>query len=389
MRIIHAPHTSGRIILSLIFFNLSLAGCGGGGGAASNLLGTNGQAGNNTYTIVDIGAMPGDTSSEANAINSVDQVVGTSYASATISSYHAFIWSSTTGMKKLGTLSGDTNSRALGINDLGQVVGISEGTLYTAFVWSSANGMQGIGGFTSGDYSSAFGIDASGSVAGNSFTLSSGQAFRWTQRDGLQTLWMLSGDINSTALGCSPSGFIAGYSRDTTSSHACIWASSGGAKSLGKLSGNTDSEALAVNNAGQVIGNSYTSVPGSSLETYKSYRAFLWSQNGGMISLGILPGDTSSFAAAINLQGLVVGTSENLAGSSPTTPRAFLWTSSTGIVDLNTRIPSNTGWILTGATGINDSGKIVGNGTLNGVQHAFLLIPAGRAAPIQVSHGPR
>jgi uncharacterized protein (TIGR03437 family) len=43
--------------------------------------------------------------------------------------------------------------------------------------------------------------------------------------------------------------------------------------------------------------------------------------------------------------------------------------------DLNTLIPADTGWILSLASGINDSGQIVGNGAINGVSHAFLLTP--------------
>jgi hypothetical protein len=44
--------------------------------------------------------------------------------------------------------------------------------------------------------------------------------------------------------------------------------------------------------------------------------------------------------------------------------------------DLNTLlVASVTGWVLNGATGINDSGQITGYGDYNGLQRAFLLTP--------------
>jgi hypothetical protein len=46
------------------------------------------------------------------------------------------------------------------------------------------------------------------------------------------------------------------------------------------------------------------------------------------------------------------------------------------MTDLNTLIPADSGWILLSASHINDMGQIAGNGFLNGVLHAFLLIPS-------------
>jgi hypothetical protein len=44
-------------------------------------------------------------------------------------------------------------------------------------------------------------------------------------------------------------------------------------------------------------------------------------------------------------------------------------------VDLNTLITPGSGWELTIARGINDSGQIAGYGILHHDQHAFLLTP--------------
>ena len=43
--------------------------------------------------------------------------------------------------------------------------------------------------------------------------------------------------------------------------------------------------------------------------------------------------------------------------------------------DLNDLIPSGSGWVLTEAEGINEAGRIVGVGWLNGQQRGFLLTP--------------
>jgi probable HAF family extracellular repeat protein len=73
------------------------------------------------------------------------------------------------------------------------------------------------------------------------------------------------------------------------------------------------------------------------------------------------------------LQGHVVGYSH----ISPTlgTFHAFLYTSESGMVDLNTLIDPQSGWSLSRAADINDAGIITGNGIVAGENHAFLLIP--------------
>lgn len=98
-----------------------------------------------------------------------------------------------------------------------------------------------------------------------------------------------------------------------------------------------------------------------------------------MISLGTLPTGNSSEGFAINADGVIVGGSnifvQNPPGESPPgtyVSHGFLCTNGQ-MQDLNDLIPANTGWVLGEATGINDKGEIVGNGTINGNQHAYLL----------------
>ena len=78
--------------------------------------------------------------------------------------------------------------------------------------------------------------------------------------------------------------------------------------------------------------------------------------------LGVLPGQTSSIAWAINARGDVVGWS----GSAPT--RAFLYRDGLGMVEL----PGLPGQTYTLARGINDAGLAVGSGWGSGLaQHAL------------------
>lgn len=76
---------------------------------------------------------------------------------------------------------------------------------------------------------------------------------------------------------------------------------------LGTLGGAAFSAAAGINPAGQVVGTSFdfTNVVGE-------YHAFLWAK-GLMIELGTL-GGTSSLAQDINSSGVVVGTSQTVAG---------------------------------------------------------------------------
>jgi hypothetical protein len=53
---------------------------------------------------------------------------------------------------------------------------------------------------------------------------------------------------------------------------------------------------------------------------------------------------------------------------------SYSWENGT-IIDLNSLLPSGSGWLIYGALGINDAGQIVGNGITNGQERACLLSP--------------
>jgi probable HAF family extracellular repeat protein len=291
------------------------------------------------YKVTDLGTLPGNNFSAATAINSFGQVVG--YGG------HAFLWSKEHGMRDLGTLFSGGPSWAAAINDRGHVTGGSwvDTADNGAFLWTPAGGMQEI--VPIGDGQGGMGINDFGEVAGWTM-VEPPEAFVWTRSGGEVNLDTLLGWPEGGASGINDFGQVVGFFVLLDgSTHAFRWSEKLGVEDLGPGYAN------AINLAGDVVGS--TALDG---------HAFLWTKRGGMQDLGTLSGDSASSAAAINFFGLVVGTSGT---------RAFFWSQWTGMLDLNTLIPRNSGWTLSNATGINIVGQIVGDGIINGQNHAFLL----------------
>lgn len=94
----------------------------------------------------------------------------------------------------------------------------------------------------------------------------------------------------------------------------------------------------------------------------------------GCRDLGLFPGSFLTVPPCcnvINNHGLMTGFAIGANG-----PVAFLWKNGT-YTDLNTLISNDSGWYLTNAASINDSGQITGYGvrTDTGEVHAFLATP--------------
>jgi probable HAF family extracellular repeat protein len=351
------------------------------------------------------------------SINSWAQVVGNYNG-------QAYIWTKWDGMHGLGTLSGGTFSRAAAINDLGVVAGTADGQgtvtdptnpslnqncsdLTQPFIWTQQYGMRGLGsvvGKGEGIYDPGIcflsfygaGINARGQVIG--YTPEYGVwyqfGFLWTSVGGMSEFggsWppTFANDISNT-------GEIVGQNGDIHTAfigHATSW-KNGVATDLGTLGAGADSfgsAANGVNDLGFVVGWATVGpIPPFPIEPTASaspVHAILWTPSGRMSDLGTLPGDASSVALKINIFGLVIGSSGNTDcceyGNSPfeVTGRPFIWSERTGMRDLNTLIPQNSGWVLNSVTDINIWGQIVGSGTRNGQPHGYLLTPIN---PFQV-----
>lgn len=120
-------------------------------------------------------------------------------------------------------------------------------------------------------------------------------------------------------------------------------------------------EAFGLNDIGQIVGYSNDGILGA----FGFGSPVLW-DGGTKVSLGNLIGE----ALDINKYGQIVGwgLAENYEW------RALLW-DNLQLIDLNTRIPADSGWILTEARAINDSGMILCEGQYNGTPNFCVLTP--------------
>jgi len=281
----------------------------------------------------------------------------------------AFRWTASGGMQDLGDLGGG-ESWAQGVSaDGAVVVGWSyslAAEYYRAFRWTASGGMQDLGTLPGSVYSLALGVSADGSVvvgwAENA--AQHPRAFRWTASGGMQGLGTLGGD-ESEARGVSADGsVVVGGALDADWQWLAFrWTASGGMQDLGALRGGY-SYAYGVSADGSVVVGQFAS---------GWYRAFRW-QNGVMQDLGTL-GGRYSWAYGVSADGaVVVGEAHNALGQS----RAFRWTASGGMENLNTTYASllTNGSQLSVARAISPDGRyIVGWGTspATGQYEAFLL----------------
>jgi probable HAF family extracellular repeat protein len=293
-------------------------------------------------------------------MNDMGQIVGASQTSN--GNTQAFLWQGG-AMTDIGTLGGYENSRARDINNLGQVVGYEivdefDGNFIPgdSFLWSNNTittlYSRGFWANSINDTEQIAAFCTSILIPENLYNLAC------LGQDGQLTTLHPDG-ISSAAYDINNLGqVVGGVGLGTSNNQGFLWQDST-AIELGTLGG-SNSDAYAINDVGQVVGKSQT--------TTGDFHAFFW--DGAMQDLGTLDGYTTSIAYGINNKGRVVGTATTSSGSS----HAFVRLNN-GIRDLNNLIRANSGWELIEARDINNNGRIVGYGTVNGENHAFVLTP--------------
>jgi chitinase len=226
------------------------------------------------------------------------------------------------GITDLGTLPGTSKSVAYALNNLGQAVGVSSNPtadIATLFSNGAITNLNTLGA----DVSVATSIGGSGQVVGYNF-------------------------------------FGAG---------AFLY-SNGKMVSLGVPPGATSSYANAINGTGQIAGVIYLASGPSHAALYS---------NGVWTDLGAFPGAAGTSATGINTANQIVGTAvfpvKSYHPFRPGKHVGFIYRNGV-LVDLNALIPANSGFTITDAAGINDSGQILCTATNTAASaHAVLLNP--------------
>jgi probable HAF family extracellular repeat protein len=358
-----------------------------------------------TYTITDLGELPGGTYSEADSVRS-DGLLG-GIASPADGTQHAVLWYN----GQMADISlpglGGKNSGVFGINQKGQVLIAAEtatpdpnnenfcayGTGLTCLgaVWQ--NGVTTLLPTLGGPNATVGGINNRGEIAGlaeNSTKdkncalempisatgpqLLDFEAVIWGPNPGqIRQLNPLPGDTVGEALAINDNGQAVGASGTCANTvpppiafgaHAVLWDTDGSVTDLGNLGAEVSNIGLSINNQGQVVGV-------SSATDQSPPHAFLWTKATGMQDLGTLPGDILSVANSINDRGEVVGESDDPNGNA----RAYLRQNGV-MMDLNALIPAGSPLFLLCGLSINSSGQIAGFGmTSAGDVHAYLATP--------------
>ena len=292
-----------------------------------------------------------------------------------------------------------------GINASGQVSGyVVTATGTHAVRYTPGTGWEFLRGLDV-RFSVANGINASGDVTGY-YTTAGGltHAYRYRDGSGVEDIAPISGNF-SQGFGINDDGVIVGVSSDVSGIAGFMAAPGTPATALPTLGGGFDFP-CGINNAGQIAGSGFTS---DGIQ-----RAFRLEPGASVLTpISSFIGDAGNSAAcAIDRNGLVGGQADGAAGTMHAfrtgatllnltevfgtssgatesvtegvsvgmfnTPaggpsHAFVHTDAKGSIDLNTVLDNGTGWVLNDAKGVNASGKIVGEGTLNGARAVFLL----------------
>lgn len=239
-----------------------------------------------------------------------------------------------------------------------------------ATIWQNGVPLD-LGFLPGGQRSGATGVNGDGSTVVGWSEGGGGQnrAFRWTASGGMENLGTL-GDRSSGAVAISADGTKIGGNTHNgvfTTSRPFRWTAIGGMQDLGLLQGGSFASAFRMSADGSAITGfaDFHEVGGS-----REYGIFRWSESLGMEFLGALglpfAERTETQPNAISASGEVIVGSALDAESGPGgfgRYAAVYWTRATGLVDLNTYLPTLGldlgGYTLRSADAISADGSII------------------------------
>jgi probable HAF family extracellular repeat protein len=318
-----------------------------------------------SYSLTDLGVLPGATESTAGAINDLGQVAGTSGEFA-----FRYIKDGKVQMENVAERSMKGAHRGFGINSSGLVIGDSTfGTSHSHAAMFN-NGMPtDLGTLRGWPYSRANGINNQSWVVGftsANFDQADGKAFliRTSGRSSRMVDLGTLGGAHAQAFGVNDSGYVTGNAQlndKSESIHAFVWHEKTGMMDLGTLAGHF-SYGMFISANDHIVGYSTIS------DDNDRVHAFLY-DGSTMIDLGSLGGaymkSDRSFALGVNAVDEVVGysylpPSDSWVGLPPEVQQvAFVYRKGL-MTDLNQLIGSAAKrYQLNSATAINDKGQIV------------------------------
>ena len=280
-----------------------------------------------------------------------------------------------------------------GINNHGDVAVIHTGEDYRArsALWTERDGLTDLG--TIGRQTWAEDVNDHRVVVGwteRDTDARERYAFRWTREGGLQTLPNLPGAAREggDALDVTNRGLIVGYSYGANGQEAVRWVD-GKVQGLGDFPGGWhESAAFAANERGQIVGVAHPEGDGRDVngdgQPDPISRAFLWSEEKGMVDLGALGPDDNSVAYDITDDGMVVGYSVRRPGGTLLQFTPFVWTEETGMVDVHTLLDAESKQWRLGAfqSGrVNESGQILLQGAVYNQFAVVVLSPVHQPEP--------
>ncbi|PIP81043.1 MAG: hypothetical protein COW84_01960 [Gammaproteobacteria bacterium CG22_combo_CG10-13_8_21_14_all_40_8] len=373
------------------------------------------------YAITDLGALA-EKNSYATDVNNGGDVVGNFEGPTILDSSsglqvlqfnsHGFIYNGI-DFTDLGTLNPDainTSATVYALNDSGIATGesfelVDSTTVRTAFIYRNAVmvslGLPEITDVTS-IATRGFDINVNNTIVGeliranplgsNSPNIENALIIHPDSANVFTILPSLKADGkgNHSARSINDLGQVVGWSQYDTDvqsvsliAHATFYDSSVAEPQLvdlGTLGGDV-SVANGINNHSVIVGRSSTA-------DNKEVVAFKLDYLAGtpMESIGtLLPDDdiATSIATAINNNGQIVGSSEAQPSSADrlTKPtHGFLYQDG-AMIDLNSQIDCDLGWVIATADSINDNGQIVGTALLGDALHAYLLTPTPNDGP--------
>jgi len=318
------------------------------------------------YDIIRLGDGSNQNLVYAFSINNAGQIAGAGRFAADPGGMRPYRY--TNGVATdLGTLGGSGDSFAYNINNLGQVVGYARMPNGTVRGFVNSGGTSSALGLLPGyTDSTAWCINDNGQIVGSVQNGSNDYHAVTFNGAGSPSTVVSFGGSQSVARAINNLGQIIGWAY-TSDSHerASLWID-GAIYGMGfaGVTGNGHSHAYAINAAGEVVGDSFA----QHLDPHAfRYTAGVTTDLGEIIRF--------SLAYGINNLSQVVGVSN--ISTDPLGPYFYhaVMFENGAALDLNDLIPPATGWELTDAFDINDSGWIVGSGRINGVDSAYVLIP--------------